>query len=210
MKPTFYQCPVCKLYYDDDEGRDPGDGQSLEEIAFAYGTDGWEQVPEKACGCGHLNKYTDFVQQADGRGTTHIAVYDAANCEEAEKLALRQAAADWHSPPEKLRILGTLKGDPEVLNWADLDDIPTPNGEPEQGGLCPDCGGSPHDEGPHEYGCPRQLHQSDCVAVRQAGAWCNCDGEYAAATPVAAYDAAAEDAAFKAAYRERVQRLLKP
>lgn len=52
MKPTFYNCPVCKLYYDNDEGRDPGDGQTLEEIAFAYGTDGWEQLPDKPCGCG--------------------------------------------------------------------------------------------------------------------------------------------------------------
>lgn len=30
-----------------------------------------------------------------------------------------------------------------------------PDGEPQPGGLCPDCGGSPHDETPHEYGCPR-------------------------------------------------------
>jgi hypothetical protein len=203
MKPTFCRCPVCRLYYDDDEGRDPGDGQTLEEVAFAYGTDGWEQQPDKPCGCGDLNKYTVFVQQADGRGTTHIAVYEAVNCEAAEELARLQAAADWNSSPEKVRILGTLKGDPEVLKWADLD-------EPD--GLCPDCGGSPHDETPHEYGCPRQMHQSDCAAMRQAGAYCDCngDGEYAAAAPVAAYDTAEEDAVFKAAYRERVQKLLKP
>jgi hypothetical protein len=205
MKPTFYQCPDCKLYYDD-EGRDPGDGQTLEDIAFAYGADGWEQMPDKPCGCQHpANKYTVFVQQADGRGTTHIAVYDAANCEEAEKLALIQAAADWNGSPKDTRILGTIKGDVEVLKWAVLPDA----GEPD--GLCPDCGGSPHDETPHEYGCPRQRHQSYCAAVRQAGAWCNCDGdgEYVARTPVAAYDAAAEDAAFKAAYRERAQKFLK-
>jgi hypothetical protein len=73
------------------------------------------------------NQYTVFVQQDDGRGTTNISVYEAANCEEAEKLALIQAAADWNSSPDKLRTLGNIKGDVEVLKWEDLD------GEPERG-----------------------------------------------------------------------------
>jgi hypothetical protein len=103
----------------------------------------------------HLDKYAVFVQQDDGRGTTNISVYEAANCEEAEKLALIEAAADWNSSPDELRIWASSRATSKCSNWKIWTAGPVADGEPERGGLCPDCGGSPHDETPHEYDCPR-------------------------------------------------------
>lgn len=51
MKATFYLCPDCGLYYEEDDGREPGDGCTLEDVVRSLGSDGWEQSPDRACGC---------------------------------------------------------------------------------------------------------------------------------------------------------------
>jgi len=73
-----------------------------------------------------LSTFTVFVQQADGRGTVHIADYQAATSEEAANEALDQVSQDWGSEDEpwdkdNLHVLGIAKGNFEIIEWNDLD-----------------------------------------------------------------------------------------
>jgi hypothetical protein len=63
-------------------------------------------------------RFTVFVQQADGRGTTHISVHSAVDADQAVQKALDQTGADWNeTDPTKLRVLGIANGEVSVERW---------------------------------------------------------------------------------------------
>jgi hypothetical protein len=53
MKPTFFKCEDCGMYFDssDPPDGDEADGIALDEVEFRYGSDGWEQDADGHCGC---------------------------------------------------------------------------------------------------------------------------------------------------------------
>lgn len=74
-----------------------------------------------------VSAFTVFIQQADGRGTVHIADYEAATSADAAAAALDQVSVDWGSESEpwdkdNLRVLGIAKGDIDIVEWNDLDE----------------------------------------------------------------------------------------
>jgi len=65
-----------------------------------------------------LPKFTVFIQEASGAGTTHISVHAGADADAAVELALADAAADWGDwNRDDLRVLGVVKGDVEIERW---------------------------------------------------------------------------------------------
>jgi len=50
--PTFFFCPECGLYYNDDDW-EPSKGLTLEEVVERYGRNGWKQNPDQWCDCGN-------------------------------------------------------------------------------------------------------------------------------------------------------------
>ncbi|TAN03192.1 MAG: hypothetical protein EPN36_14435 [Rhodanobacteraceae bacterium] len=73
-----------------------------------------------------MSTFTVFVQQADGRGTVHIADYEAATAADAAAAAIEQVSVDWGTESEpwdkdNLRVLGIAKGDIEIVEWNDID-----------------------------------------------------------------------------------------
>ena len=68
-----------------------------------------------------MEKYTVWVQEANGHGTTHIDSYLAANAEDAAAQAMELVMADWGMQHRRsLRILGIARGDIELVEWNDV------------------------------------------------------------------------------------------
>ncbi len=69
-----------------------------------------------------LAKFTVFVQQPNGYGTTHISSHEATNSDGAVEAALRETANDWgYESTCNLRVLGVASGDITILEWNDLE-----------------------------------------------------------------------------------------
>lgn len=73
------------------------------------------------------DKFTVFVRQADGRGTTYITSVIAASVEEAKALAKEECSQEWsvNGSPwaiEDLIVLGVARGDVEIVEWEDTED----------------------------------------------------------------------------------------
>ena len=71
-----------------------------------------------------MSEFTVWVQQDDGRGTTHIASYEAKDETDAADQALNQVCADWGRPPEAratLHVLGIARGKIALLEWNDIE-----------------------------------------------------------------------------------------
>lgn len=66
--------------------------------------------------------FTAFCQGADGRGTIWIESFDAANIEDAKKIAVEECADAWGSEVENIHLLGLAKGKVKIIHWEDLND----------------------------------------------------------------------------------------
>ncbi|MBQ4855663.1 hypothetical protein IMW82_13375 [Rhodanobacter sp. B2A1Ga4] len=63
-------------------------------------------------------RFTVFIQQADGHGTTHISVHSVVDADTAIQKALEQTGADWCvRDTTDLRVLGVVNGDVSVQRW---------------------------------------------------------------------------------------------
>jgi hypothetical protein len=70
-----------------------------------------------------MTTFTVWIQQANGRGTTHVSSHDAASEAQAEMAALEETSADWGDwPVDQLRVLGIAKGSVEIVEWNDYDE----------------------------------------------------------------------------------------
>lgn len=82
-----------------------------------------QQNPAPATG----DKFTVFIRQADGRGTTYITSVIASSVEEAKTLAKEECSQEWsvNGSPwaiEDLIVLGVARGDVEIVEWEDTED----------------------------------------------------------------------------------------
>lgn len=73
------------------------------------------------------DKFTVFIRQADGRGTTYITSVIASSVEEAKALAKEECSREWsvNGSPwaiEDLTVLGVARGDVEIIEWEDTED----------------------------------------------------------------------------------------
>lgn len=65
-----------------------------------------------------MQRFTVFIQQADGQGTTHISAHAAADAEAAIQKALDQTGVDWcERDTTDLRVLGVVNGEVSVERW---------------------------------------------------------------------------------------------
>jgi len=76
----------------------------------------------------HDNKTTKrmfavFTVDANGdHPTTYITSVEAADMDEAKRLAVEETAAAWEQDASEIRVLGVAAGDVEILEWNDEDD----------------------------------------------------------------------------------------
>lgn len=71
-------------------------------------------------------KFTVFIRQADGTGTTYITSVEAADIEQAKQAALEECSQDWsvNGSPwaiDDLTVIGVARGEFEILEWDDVE-----------------------------------------------------------------------------------------
>lgn len=64
--------------------------------------------------------FTVFTVDADdSHPTTHITSVDAADIEEAKRLAITETAVDWECEESEVIVRGVSAGDTDILEWDD-------------------------------------------------------------------------------------------
>lgn len=72
-----------------------------------------------------MTKYTVWICEADGSGTTHVSSHDAKDPQDAAEQAIAETLTDWDwtdEQEEELHVLGIAKGDIELIEWNDISD----------------------------------------------------------------------------------------
>lgn len=73
-----------------------------------------------------MQKFTVFIREADGTGTTFITSVEAETIEAAKDQALDECCEAWGSNGDpwdrnNLHILGIAEGDIHIIEWDDQD-----------------------------------------------------------------------------------------
>jgi hypothetical protein len=69
-----------------------------------------------------MAKYTVWICESNGSGTTHVSSHSAMDPEQAKRRAIAETMADWDYPEIEVHVLGVAKGDIELIEWNDLCD----------------------------------------------------------------------------------------
>lgn len=67
----------------------------------------------------HLQEFTVFCRQKDGKGTTWIGAVHAKDVDEAAELGVQECAEAWNYPEGDVHVCGVAEGDVKILNWDD-------------------------------------------------------------------------------------------
>jgi hypothetical protein len=73
-----------------------------------------------------MSKFTVWVCEATGRGTTHVSSHEATTAPLAAVQAVEETLADWDWPEadkDKLHILGIASGNVTLIEWNDMGEI---------------------------------------------------------------------------------------
>lgn len=64
--------------------------------------------------------FTVFTVDENGdHPTTHITSVEAADIEDAKRLAIAETAEAWEQDASEIRVLGVAAGEVEILDWQD-------------------------------------------------------------------------------------------